>query len=88
MVEGLNKSQSLILFWFATSKNIFGANHSTDLQKLLSSDNILQYMYLGYIKLFHYVYGERNYDGANSFSVVKGVYLQNPGMHSKHVILN
>lgn len=38
--------------------------------------------------LFHYVYGERNSDGANSFSVVKGVYLQNPGMHSKHVILN
>lgn len=48
MVEGLDKSQSLILFWFATSKNILGANHSTDLQKLLSSDNIL--LYLGYIK--------------------------------------
>lgn len=78
MVEGLDKSESLILFWFATSKNILGANHSTDLQKLLSSDNILQYL----------VYGERNSDGANSFSVVKGVYLQNPGMHSKHVILN
>lgn len=41
MVEGLDKSQSLILFWFATSKNILGANHSTDLQKLLISDNIL-----------------------------------------------
>lgn len=34
------------------------------------------------------LFRERNSDGANSFSVVKGVYLQNPGMHSKHVILN
>lgn len=53
MVEGLDKSELFILFWFVILKNILGVNYFIDLQKLLSLDNILQY--LGYIKFYCFI---------------------------------